>query len=755
MDKWTELTDDQEILDIVSGYQLDFSEIPHQQKPPTPFNLSEEEERLVDLEVEKLLRKGAMEEVEPCENQFLSNIFTIPKKGGERRPVVDMRDLNNFIEPVHFKMEDLSHLPSVLRRGDFMCKIDLKDAYQTIPIAKKSRIYLRFLWRGRLYQFTCLPFGLRSSPRIFTKVLKPLLVYLRALGIRLLVYLDDILIMAATPELCLEHTQLTWQLLTNLGFLGNLKKSVLTPKQQAEYLGFIVNSIEMKLFLTEEKLLRSKLEAEMLLKSNPVVKILASFLGFCQSTLPAIAVAPLHFRNLQADMIKALKGSRGGTRLPECSLSLSGGQERIGMVEGLLKNEQWQKHFAPGRTRHNILRCFQARMGGTFESSKNRGSMELGGKVKITHKLARVKSSFPSFASFPSPTKTSACSDWHRQQNSNDVYQQIRGNPFTSSHISSLRDVELCSRQKPDFVSSVCSRRGKPDCRQKVKGVPGQPGMDAASSSVSGITKRSWLFQYRSLCNTGEPSGSCICQLETRAWGNCHRCFQCKMGFSTGLPIPSLLYDQKVPQENSARSGTLCPDHTSVEKQPLVSSHSISVSRATIASAKTAGSSETSRHKKDTPPVPSKKLQAGCMAHFRAKLKKEGFSQKVSDILLSSWRKKTASQYESAWKAWSGWCSEREINPFSTTLENILEFLADLFYKGFKFRTLGVYRSAISSNHETVDGFVIGKHPMMAKFLKGVFSLRPPEPKYFVTWDVRQVLDFLKTWSPAESLSLN
>ena len=205
------------------------------------------------------------------------------------------------------------------------------------------------------------------------------------------------------------------------------------------------------------------------------------------------------------------------------------------------------------------------------------------------------------------------------------------------------------------------------------------------------------------------------------------------MRFSTGLPIPSLLYDQKVPQENSARSVTLCPDHTSVEKQSLVSSHSISVGRATIASSKTAGSSETSRHKKDTPPVPSKNLQAGCMAHFRAKLTKQGFSQNVSDILLSSWRKKTASQYESAWKAWSGWCSEQEINSFSTTLENILEFLADLFYKGFKFRTLGVYRSAISSNHETVDGFVIGKHPMMAKFMKGVFSLRPPEPKYFVT----------------------
>ena len=449
----------------------------------------------MDLEVEKLLRKGAIEEVEPCENQFLSNIFTIPKKGGERRLVVDMRDLNNFIEPVHFKMEDLSHLPSLLRRGDFMCKIDLKDAYQTIPIAKKSRIYLRFLWRGRLYQFTCLPFGLRSSPRIFTKVLKPLLVYLRALGVRLLVYLDNILIMAATPELCLEHTQLTWQLLTDLGFLGNLKKSVLAPKQQAEYLGFIVNSIEMKLFLMEEKLLRSKLEAEMLLKSNPVVKILGKLLGLLPVNSSSHCSGSSPFQKFTGRYDKGLKRLKGG----------QGYRSVVCLSPEAMKELEWWRDYVKMNNGKSILPLEEQDTifsdtskqgwGGTFESSKNKGSMELGGKVKITHKLARVKSSFPGFASFSSPTKRSACSDWHRQQNSNDLYQQIRGNPFTSSHISSLRDVELCSRQKPDFVSSVCSRRGKPDCRQKVKGVPGQPGMDAASSSVSGITKRSWLFQ--------------------------------------------------------------------------------------------------------------------------------------------------------------------------------------------------------------------------------------------------------------------
>ena len=74
---------------------------------------------------------------------------------------------------------------------------------------------------------------------------------------------------------------------------------------------------------------------------------------------------------------------------------------------------------------------------------------------------------------------------------------------------------------------------------------------------------------------------------------------------------PPPLYDQKMSQENSTGSVTLCPDHTSVEKQTLVSSHSVSVGRATIASSKTTGSSETSRHQNDIPPVPSKKLQAG------------------------------------------------------------------------------------------------------------------------------------------------
>ena len=52
------------------------------------------------------------------------------------------------------------------------------------------------------------------------------------------------------------------------------------------------------------------------------------------------------------------------------------------------------------------------------------------------------------------------------------------------------------------------------------------------------------------------------------------------------------------------------------------------------------------------------------------------------------------------------------------------------------------------------DGVVIGKHPLVSKFMKGVLCLRSPEPKYFVTWDANQVLNLLKSWSPADSTTM-
>ena len=114
------------------------------------------------------------------------------------------------------------------------------------------------------------------------------------------------------------------------------------------------------------------------------------------------------------------------------------------------------------------------------------------------------------------------------------------------------------------------------------------------------------------------------------------------------------------------------------------------------------------------------------MESFRERLQDQGFPQEVSEILLSSWRKSTARQYECAWRSWSGWCDSWQINYFSTSIKNILTYLTHLFHeKGLQYRTINVYRSAISTLHIPVDGVVIGKHPLVSKFMKGVFVYVP------------------------------
>ena len=70
-----------------------------------------------------------------------------------------------------------------------------------------------------LYQFTCLPFGLSPSARLFTKTLKLVTAFLRSMGIRLLIFSDDILIMADSLERAAEHTEIVIRVLESLGFL--------------------------------------------------------------------------------------------------------------------------------------------------------------------------------------------------------------------------------------------------------------------------------------------------------------------------------------------------------------------------------------------------------------------------------------------------------------------------------------------------------------------------------------------------------
>jgi hypothetical protein len=77
---------------------------------------------------------------------------------------------------------------------------------------------------------------------------------------------------------------------------------------------------------------------------------------------------------------------------------------------------------------------------------------------------------------------------------------------------------------------------------------------------------------------------------------------------------------------------------------------------------------------------------------------------------------------------------KRQINPLSVPVSSVLEFLKDQFHEGKAYRTLNVYRSALSSILLEVDANRVGSHPLVTQLLKGISQLRPLEPKYSFTW---------------------
>ena len=91
----------------------------------------------------------------------------------------------------------------------------------SIPI---HPIHLRFVWQGQAYEFTCLPFGLRSAPQTFMKLMRLVMGFLWERGVHCVIYLDDILILDARKKLLLEHMVLTVTVLDSLGFQVNLGK---------------------------------------------------------------------------------------------------------------------------------------------------------------------------------------------------------------------------------------------------------------------------------------------------------------------------------------------------------------------------------------------------------------------------------------------------------------------------------------------------------------------------------------------------
>lgn len=244
--------------------------------------------------------------------QFVSNVFMVPKQNGKVRIILDLSRFNEAVEKVHFKMDNLHTATNLIVPGVFMTSVDLQDAYFTFPIAKEFRRYIKFRWNSQLWQFIGLPMGITCAPRYFTKLMAPVFAYLRKEGFQGFPYLDDTFIFGFTAEECSHSTSRLTKLFSELGFKVHEEKSVLQPTQTLEFLGFIIDSINMTVSLPREKTLNVLSLCEMGIKaSNLSIRQVLHIVGTLNSYSVGIEYGGNHFKHLEKDQIAALKCSKG------------------------------------------------------------------------------------------------------------------------------------------------------------------------------------------------------------------------------------------------------------------------------------------------------------------------------------------------------------------------------------------------------------------------------------------------------------
>ena len=267
------------------------------------------------------LKSGALEPAR--RKRWVSRAFLVPKADGGFRLVVDLRHINSFTRQLKCKYECLKVIARQLHVGDWLYKLDVRDAYHHVPIPVHMRDYFVFCINGEYFRCAALPFGWTNSPFYFTKVMREVVRFVRSatgpvatslppwledirsrLGGNLSPYLDDFLGSASTESAAARAAVAVAQLFHKLGILVHDKKSILQPGQRVEHLGMLVDTVAGMFEVTGKRVGKVVAAARQLLgdvsrHSRWVNKRdLAKFTGLAQSTRLGVPYCMLYLREM-------------------------------------------------------------------------------------------------------------------------------------------------------------------------------------------------------------------------------------------------------------------------------------------------------------------------------------------------------------------------------------------------------------------------------------------------------------------------
>ena len=276
---------------------------------PTPFHslnkpFTAKQQEFVAQEIQRLVSAGYLLE---CTHEVdkpvcVSPISVVPKKNKKLRLITDLRGLNDFVDAPHFQYESIDSVLDIVEPGDSLVTIDIKDGFFHVPINVDYQKYLGIEFNGKVYKYTVLPFGLCVSPYFFCKTVRPIIKFLRSIGVKVCVYVDDFII-AAVPSVIQKHRDIVLDVLRRLGFRVNFEKSSLEPSASCDFIGYVITTDNpdgnVWIEIPRARVTRLRHDIRLLLNRKLVTaRALARVAGQCIAMAKVVLPGKLLLRNL-------------------------------------------------------------------------------------------------------------------------------------------------------------------------------------------------------------------------------------------------------------------------------------------------------------------------------------------------------------------------------------------------------------------------------------------------------------------------
>ena len=270
-------------------------------------------------------KKAGPYDAPPCEYFVVSPIGAVPKKGGEKIRVIhhlsfpfDGDSVNADIVEEYLQLSRFHDAADAIRAlgpGCWLIKLDVEAAYKQVPVRREDWHLLGFMWQGKYYYERVLPFGLKSSCRLWDLFAEALHHFLKhEFGIDVVLhYIDDFLFVCRKRDRADAALASANGLCADIGIPWSPAKTE-GPTHCLTYLGIELDTIHMRARLPEPKLRELQALAEgWVEKSHATALELQSLVGSLAFACQVVRPGRYYLSRIIGAMAQALRDNRSRT----------------------------------------------------------------------------------------------------------------------------------------------------------------------------------------------------------------------------------------------------------------------------------------------------------------------------------------------------------------------------------------------------------------------------------------------------------